>query len=64
MSNRITIEQYFAVLKECMEKEGLLNKPAQIYNFDEVGMPLYHRSPRVVKKGQKKVCYCSSGYKS
>ena len=46
MSNRAAIEQYFAVLKECKEKEGLLNKPAQIYNFDEVGMPLDHRSPQ------------------
>ena len=65
MSNRAAIEQYFAVMKECMEKEGLLDKPAQIYNFDEVGMPLDHRSPRVVvKKGQKKVRYRSSGNKS
>ena len=65
MSNKIAIEQYFAVLKECMEKEGLFDKPAQIYNFDEVGMPLDHRSPRViVKKGQKKVRYRSSGNKS
>ena len=29
MSNRIVIEQYFAVLKECMKKERLLYKPAQ-----------------------------------
>ena len=65
MSNRTAIEQYFAVLKECLEKEGLLNKPAQIYNFDDVDMPLDHRSPHVVvKKGQKKVRYCSSGNKS
>ena len=42
MSNRTAFEQYFAVMKECMEKEGLLNKPAQTYNFDEVGMPLDH----------------------
>ena len=65
MSNTTAIEQYFAVLKECMEEEGLLNKPAQIYNFDEVGMPLDHQLPRdVVKKGQKKVHYRSSGNKS
>ena len=29
MSNRTAIEQYFAVMKECMKK-GLLDKPAQI----------------------------------
>lgn len=48
-----------------MEKEGLLDKPAQLYNFDEVGMPLDHQSPCIlVKKGQKKVHYRSSGNKS
>ena len=63
MSNRIAIEQYFAVLKEGLEKEGLLDKPAQLYNFDEVGMPLDHLSPCVlVKKGQKKVWEKESNY--
>ena len=37
MNNRHAIEQYFAVLKECMEKYNLMDKPSQIYNFDEVG---------------------------
>ena len=62
MNNRIAIEQYFVILKENMETEGLLTK---IYNFDEVGMPLDHQAPHIVgKKGQKKVCYCSLGNKS
>ena len=42
-----------------------MNKPGQIFNVDESGMPLEHRSPKVVaKKGQKKVRYCTSGNKS
>jgi len=36
-----------------MEKQGLMDKPAQIYNFDKVGVPLNHRPPHfVVRKGQ------------
>ena len=54
MNNRHAIEQYFAVLKECMEKYDLMDKPSQIYNFDEVGVCLDHGPPCVVKKGQKR----------
>jgi len=64
MENRQAIEQYFAVLKERMEKCDLMNKPSQTYNFDEVGMPLDQRPPHVVKKGQRKVHYRSSGNKN
>ena len=32
-----------------------MNKPGQIFNVDESGMPLEHRAPKVVaRKGQKK----------
>jgi len=59
MDNRHGIEQYFAALKECLEKYDLMYKPGQIYNL---GLPLDHRSPHViVKKGQKMVCYRLSG---
>jgi len=65
MENRQAIEQYFAVLKKCMEKCDLMDKPSQIYNLDEVRMPLDHWPPHfVVKKGQRKVRYCSSGNKN
>ena len=65
VDNRHAIEQYFADLKECLENDDLMDKPSQIYNFDEVGVPLDHRPPHViVKKGQKKVRYRSSGNKN
>ena len=49
------IEKYFYILKDVLDKEGLMDKPAQIYNVDETGMPLDHRPPHVVvRKGQKK----------
>ena len=43
----------------------LTDKPGQVYNVDETGMPLDHRPPKVLAvKGQKKVRYCTSGNKS
>ena len=48
-----------------MEENKLMDKPAQIYNIDESGIPLDHRPPRVLtRKGQRKVRYCISGNKS
>jgi len=42
-----------------------MDKPEQIYNVDESGMPLNHCSPRVIaRKGQRKVRHCTSGNKS
>ena len=63
--NKETIPQYFELLKDIFSEHKLLNSPAQIYNVDEMGMPLNHRAPRVVtKRGQKKVRCCTSGNKS
>ena len=45
-----------------MTKHGLKNKPSQIYNCDESGMPLQHKVPKVLSvKGAKKVRQVSSG---
>ena len=44
---------------------GLKDKPSQIYNCDESGMPLQHKMPKVITtKGIKKVRQCSSGNKT
>ena len=59
------LDNYFVTLKSILVDNDLMNKPGQIFNVDESGMPLEHRSPKVVaKKGQKKVRYCTSGNKS
>ena len=43
---------YFDLLKDVLEKNDLLNCPAQIYNVDESGLPLDHRPPcLLVRKG-------------
>ena len=60
--NRETMDQYFALLKDVMEEHSLFDKPSQIYNVDESGVPLDPRSPNIVAtKGSRKVRYRVSG---
>jgi len=43
----------------------LKDKPGQIYNCDESGMPLQHKIPKVVSTNStKKICQVSSGNKT
>lgn len=63
--NKKTMDEYFDLLHDVLEKNELTNKPSQIYNVDETGMPLDHRPPKIVtKRGHKKVRYRVSGNKS
>jgi len=65
IDDREAIENYFKFLKEVLDEHALLQKPAQIYIVDESGIPLDHCPPHVVvKRGQQKVCYCTSGNKN
>ncbi|XP_065894490.1 mucin-3B-like isoform X1 [Dysidea avara] len=65
MSNRTVFESYFDLLDETLTKHGLKDKPAQIYNCDESGIPLEYKLPRIVAaKGTKKVRQCTSGTKT
>ena len=56
------IKHYFDLLKEVLEKNKLMDAPAQIYNVDETGLAYEHRPQKIVTlKGQKKVrCRTSS----
>ena len=54
IDNRYAIEQYFAVLKECLEKHVLMEKPSQLYNFDEDGVPLDHTPQTTARYCQKR----------
>jgi len=59
------LDNYFITLKSVLVDNNLLDKPECIYNVDESGVPLEHRSPLVItKRGQHKVRYCTSGNKS
>lgn len=48
ISQKVEIDNYYSVLKEVLDEEGLIDKPVQIYNVDETGMPLDHHPPHVV----------------
>ena len=55
MKNQTALDYYFIELKNILDENELQHKPGQIYNMDESGVPLDHRSPRVLaRKGQKK----------
>ena len=66
--NKETIDHYFGLLHDTLSTNGLLDKPAQIYNVDESGVPFNPRPPKVVSpKGRqtKKVRYrCSTTRKA
>ncbi len=48
MTNPDIFQQYFDLLDETLATYELKDKPSQIYNCDESGMPLEHKLPRVV----------------
>lgn len=62
--NKETLDQYFSLVKSVREEHDLLNKPSQIYNVDESGVPLDPRPPNIVaQRGSKKVPCRVSGKK-
>ena len=64
--NTETLDQYFSLLEDTLITHDLVNKPSQLYNVDETGVPFNPRPPNIVAtKGRKtkKVRYCTSGRK-
>jgi len=51
--DKVTMKNYFSMLKDILTKHGLLNSPAQLYNIDEMGMPLDHRPPKLYQQEDK-----------
>ena len=65
MTNYSVFKDYFDLLDDTLTKFGLKDKPAQIYNCDESGMPLEFKLPKIIAgKGTKKVRQCTSGTKT
>ena len=62
-TNAETLKDYFQLLQDVLKGNNLFDKPSQIYNMDETGMPLKHRAPNVITKKGKVPC-CNSGNKS
>ena len=56
MTNYSVFKDYFDLLDDTLTKFGLKDKPAQIINCDESGMPLEFKLPKIIAgKGTKKV---------
>ena len=56
-NNPNVIKKYFELLAETIEANGLTQRPGQIFNCDETGMPLVHKPPRVVAHTNQKHPY-------
>ena len=56
-NNPTVIENYFELLAETIETNGLTRRPGQIFNCDETGMPLVHKPPKVVSHVSQKHPY-------
>ena len=64
-SDRDIIDNYFDELESTLEANELLDKPCQIFNVDETGMPLDPKPLKIVTwKGHKNPSQVSSGVKS
>ena len=64
-NNQDVIDNYYTTLKQALVENEIMEKPTQIFNLDETGMPLDPPAPRVVaRKGQKHPTAIGSGDKS
>ena len=59
------ISRYFDLLEDTLVENGLLEKPRQIFNMDETGMPLDPLAPKVIcRKGAKHPVSTTTGDKT
>lgn len=64
-NNPAAITEYFDLLAETKENNGLKQRPGQIYNCGATGMPLVHKPPKVVPHASEKHPYAiTSGNKA
>ncbi|XP_039278770.1 uncharacterized protein LOC120350253 [Nilaparvata lugens] len=62
--NKIVVKEYFELLKNVIESNGLIDKPGNIFNMDETGLQLNNKPGKVVAlKGSKNVTSVTSGEK-
>ena len=65
MGNKEVIGAYFDLLEETLSKNGILDKPAVIFNVDKTGMPLDHKPEKAIaEKGARIVTAHTSGDKT
>lgn len=64
-TDRASLDHYFDLLEETILENNLKDKPGQIYNLDETGMPLDPKSLKTIHScGDKNPYTVSSGRKS
>ena len=64
-TNPEAIDEYFDILEQTLTEYDLLDKPGNIFNMDETGMPIDPKSLKVVAaKGTKNPTRVTSGSKS
>ena len=59
------LDHYFDILEKTLDQNDLSSKPCQIYNCDEIGIPLDPAPPKVIaRKGQKHTQSITTGNKT
>ena len=43
----------FELYMKVLDENGLMDKPAQLYNMDDTDMPLEHRAPSTIAKNRR-----------
>lgn len=64
-SHSEVLDKYYEILEDALRTNDLIEKPCQIFNCDETGMPLTPHPPRIVaQKGVKHSTAITSGDKT
>ena len=64
-TNKRVMEAYFDMLEETLEENNLTDKPCQIFNMDETGLPLSPKPPKLLcKTGSRAFNAVTGGDKS
>ena len=58
--NQVTVNEYLMLLSKTLDDSGLKNKPRQLYNCDEMFLPLNCIKEKTVTRGGTKNMYCQS----
>lgn len=60
-----TLDCYFDLLQKIMMEKNLLEKPCQINNIDETGLPLESKSSQlIIQQGKRNLAAVGSGNKA
>ena len=58
--NQVTVNEYFTLLSKTLDDSVLKNKPQQLYNCDEMFLPLNCIKEKTVTRRGTKNVYCQS----